>query len=231
MKTLMTRIGRYGALATIAIACLVGAAAAKDDTKLERQIKVMARVIDAVLVESPNWLVQGREVTEGFEDEGTGVFFTFQASLTGFGYHAGSNWSFWPFIGKSRIHITEIGDDDSDRDGDEEIRIRDGEIQIRKKGGKWTEVDEKEVQARQQEKYEDGKEELIECLMDFGDVLRALPAGQSVRIVARIRDVDFPKGNDVDKLTLRVGIDDLRAYADGRLSASELRSRIDIRES
>jgi hypothetical protein len=232
LMKITTRTHRLAAaFAIVTSLTLAPAVGARDkETKLERQIQVMERVIDGMLVESPNWLVQGREVSEGFDDEGTGVFFSFEASLTGFGYGNGSDWSFWPFTGKHRIHIRNDDDDDSE-DSYDEIRIRDGEIQVRNRGGSWKEIDEGEFRERQAAKYERAKEELVECLMEYGDILRALPAGQSVRIVARLRGLELPKGEDVDKLTLRVGIDDLRAFADGRMTDSEIRSRIEIRES
>ena len=51
-------------------------------TKLERQIDVMEGAIDDMLVDSPNFLVAGRHVTEGFDIDDYGVLFSFKASLT-----------------------------------------------------------------------------------------------------------------------------------------------------
>jgi len=71
----------------------------------------------------------------------------------------------------------------------------------------------------------------VEVLLDYGEVLKALPAGRTVRIVARLDDVELPGGRTVRKFAVSGKIDDLRAYADGRLSEQEMRARLQIRES
>jgi hypothetical protein len=68
-------------------------------------------------------------------------------------------------------------------------------------------------------------------MLDYGETLKALPAGQSVRIVARMTDLDLPEGHEVRSLTLKASIDDLRAYGDGRLSEGAARAKITVKES
>jgi hypothetical protein len=67
--------------------------------------------------------------------------------------------------------------------------------------------------------------------MDYGEILKALPAGQTVRIVARLHDMHLPKTKSIRRLSVRASIDDLRSYGDGRISESEMQNRIKIKES
>jgi len=240
---LWTLLGLTAAL--LVSAGLTPAGAQEKKTKVDRQIGVMEKVIDGMLVDSPNFLVAGKEVTEGFELEDYGAVFTFEASLTGpYGFMSGSRsaFNFWPFRGNKK-HVVVL------RDGDDkkmEIKI-DGKKMIVKNGGVWVDgdgeehklsddedlkvFDEKSYREDQLKKYEAAKEELIKVLMDYGETLRALPAGQSVRIIARLDDLDLPEGKDVRKLTVRAKIDDLRAYGEERLSESAMRAKIEMKES
>jgi hypothetical protein len=219
---------------------------AGDPARLERQMEIVEEAINQMLVDSPNYFVSGPEVTQSIAEEDLGVLFLFQASLT-------SAW--WD---DDRLLVNRLGLGSDDRsvivlkrgDGDaevkslklngSEIKIKDGKITIRDKKGKEIEVDadsdlrtldDADVEAKQIEKYGRAKEELIQVLIDYGEVLKAVPAGQSVRIVARFHDLDLPKDKMVRKLSVRAGIDDLRAYGDGKLSESEMRARVQILES
>jgi len=274
------------------------AQAGETSSRLERQIEVVERGIDDMLIDSPNFLVRGRGATQGIEDEDFGLLFLFQASLTGPWYdsgHRGLLSGFWPAGGRGLVVLEgddqdrdsdrrrdrdareedldgarerdgekdagrgdkDAGRDDDDRDGDRSDRdrdrdrgqtiitrdgrivIRDGDIRIYDGRGKelaledgdWEKLDERELAERREEKYARAKDEVVEVLLDYGEVLKALPAGRTVRIVARLDDVELPGGRTVRKFAVSGKIDDLRAYADGRLSEQEMRARLQIRES
>lgn len=214
-------------------------------TKLERQVRVMEGAIDDMLVDSPNFLVAHSSVTEGVDIEDYGVLFTFRSSLTGLGWDEHGSASFWPWNWKSKNKVYVIkGGKNKDIDLDDaHIIIRDGDIHVidTDKDEKWwkklikdgdvEEIDDETYRAQQMKKYEAAKEELIEVLMDYGEILKGMPAGQTVRIAVRWHDLDLPKDKDINKLVLRASIDDLRSYGDGRISESEMRSRINIKES
>lgn len=220
-------------------------------TKLERQIGVMEKAINTMLVDSPNFLVSGSDVTEGFEDDEYGALFVFSASLTGPGWDGhglGAFFSGLPHgLGKEGKVIirkikgkggeTEIDIDDEGVyiDGEDVIVLGKGDKKwkklLKEKGGDFEVMDDKELKERQLKKYESAKQELIEVLMDYGEILKGLPAGRSVKIMARMRNMDLPEGKEVRKLTVRATIDDLRSYGDGRLSEEQMRSRIEIKES
>jgi hypothetical protein len=221
------------------------ALAADPSPRLERQMQLVERAINEVLVDSPNFLVAGSDVTQSIDDEDGGVLFLFEASLTDPDWdshgilsnlHLGSG-------GKSVIVMKrkDGGKDEDSLDLDEsEITVKDGQITIRGKDGKELKVFEKDDgessdksthPERQLAKYERAKEELITVLLDYGEFLKALPAGAPVRIVARLHDTGLSKEKLVRKLSVRANVDDLRAYGDGKLSESEMRTRVDVRES
>ncbi|MDM7915801.1 MAG: hypothetical protein ACE15D_08180 [Candidatus Eisenbacteria bacterium] len=232
------------ALAGCLLAALGPNTALSADTpsKLERQIEIFQRAIDEMLVDSPNFLVRGHEVTQGFEDEDAGVFFTFDASLTGMGFESGGLFRFLPWDGAHRVIVIQ-GDEGKEKGdyivGGHGIRIRDGKVYLKGAGskewkiadeGEWDSMDEGTYRQKQLEKFEAGKQELVDVLIDYGDLLRALPSGRSVKIIAFLKDIDLPEGRDVSKLSLRANIDDLRAYAEGRLTEADVRRRVDVRE-
>jgi hypothetical protein len=218
-------------------------------TKLGRQVGVMERLLNEMLVDSPNFLVAGQNVAAGFEVDDVGVIFTFRTSLTGLGWqlHKTNTFlNFWPFSSeKQRTIVIHKEKKDGDGDGavidlgDGKIVIKEGEVFIDQDGKvrKLSEKDssnavsDKEYREDQLKKYAAAKEELVRFLLDYGETLGALPAGQSVRIVVRLGDIDLPAGHEVHSLTLRARIDDLKALGDGRIEESAARSRIEIRES
>lgn len=220
------------------------ASAGEKETKLERQIGVMARTIDDMLVDSPNFLVAGKEVTEGFEVDDYGAIFFFEASLTGMFWDEGgrgSLFNFWP-MGEKRHIVIRRGDGDEEEEiilGDGKVVIKDGEILIDENGKTKklksdkdiVKIDKKSFREKQAQKYEAAKEELVKTVMDYGDLLKALPAGQTIRVIARFDELDLPEGKEVRRLSVKASIDDLRAFGDGRLSESAMRAKMEIKES
>jgi len=224
-------------------------AAGREPTRLQRQLGLMERVIDDMLVESPNYLVEDRHVTEGVERKGKGAAFVFKTSLTGperDGDVCASIRNFWPWSREEYVFIE--GDDDGEDDhqaaeiviGRGHILVSDGDVVIEKAGkGKlrvrgaegWRVLDAKACRERQLRKYERAREELLTVLMEYGKSLRALPDGQWVKITARFQDVDWPEDRKVHRLAVQARIDDLRAYGEGQLSEQEMRGRLEVKES
>jgi hypothetical protein len=222
----------------------VPTALAGESSRLERQLEIVEEAINDMLIDSPNFLVSGSEVTQSIDDEEGGVLFIFRATLTSPGWHPGggilSNLGWRP--GEKSIIVLKDRQHEGEKElslNDADISIKDGEITIRDKDGKKFDLDDMKLQKMnpakaektQLEKYQKAKEEMVQVLIDYGEILKALPAGQSVRIVARLHDLDLPKDQMVRKLSVRAKIDDLRAYGDGKLSEQEMRSRVEIRES
>lgn len=254
----MTRIHRLPSLTTLLpamIPLLAGvlalgststAFAGEKRTKVERQIGIMESMIDDMLVDSPNFLVRGAHETRSFEMEDYGAVFLFDASLTSFWWDEdshGPHLDFWPFAGgKDRVVVLK----DKDKKQKEilingnRIVIRDGDVYFEDPEGELKKFSEKddlksmsraELREAQAKKYERAKQELIDVLLEAGDVLRAIPAGQAVKIVADFQDMDLPDEKEVERLTVQAKIDDLRAYSDGKLSEEQARARITVKES
>ena len=234
------------ALASLGAAVLSSVPAhAGDVSRLEKQMGIVEEAIDDMLIDSPNFLVSGRGVTQSIDDDQSGVLFIFEASLTGPHWESGRRNGFlsWLDGDSPRVYVLRDGDGDDDKviDLDQgEIRIKHGEVTIKEKGGKerkldgdgdWKRLDRKTIGERQLAKYGRGKEEVVRVLLDYGEILKAVPAGQSVRVVARLSDLDLPEGEEVRKLSVKAKIEDLRAYGDGKLTETEMRSRLEIRES
>jgi len=196
-------------------------------SKADRQVRTAERVLDEMLIDSPNFLVPGRDDARGVYLEGMGAVFTFTATLTGYHWRDGRSFSIFGshfYLGKSgKRHIT-IHRSDSD---DEDIEIR-----VEKEPGdkSWT-LKSEDYEKDAQKKYDRGKDEMMQTLMDFGDILKALPSGTPVVLVGLLHDMDLPDDREDVKVVMKAKLDDLKAYADGSLSESQLKSRITVTES
>lgn len=208
------------ALAALAVGFLVTEAFAVEppvSRKMSRQIDVMEKIIDQVLIDSPNFLVSGRGNTRGLYIEGHGVVFTFSASLV----HKGNkNWNFdfgdgFKVLtegGKSVIVIPDEEEADeaeeAEEDADEGDRVS-------------SRVD------RQQERlYRRGKAEIIDLFLDYGDTMTTLEKGQWVAVVAFLKDSSYFTDQRISRLVLKAKIDDLRLYASEKITDEELVKRI-----
>jgi hypothetical protein len=90
--------------------------------------------------------------------------------------------------------------------------------------------DRKKIAEKQAELYEDGKEELIETLLTFGEVLTTLGDTEWLEVKVRLRDAYYFKEHDLSRLKMKVKMSDLRAYYDGRLQEEQAAGRIEIDE-
>jgi len=209
----------------IGLALLLGLAASealgadRPERKMVRQIGVMESIIDQMLVDSPNLLVFGRDVTRGLYIDGFGAVFTFDASLVEKGKHDWE-WGNFPFKieeqdGK-RIIIIE-GDSDLD---EEEIaeKVERAERREERRG------------KVQEDLYKAGKAEIVETMLDYGDTMTSLKAGEHLAIAAYLRDASYFTKNKISRLVLKAKIDDLRAFSSGDISEEEMVKRIRTEE-
>lgn len=184
--------------------------------KMERQIDVMERIIDQVLIDSPNFLVSGRGTTRGLYIGDYGVIFTFAASLVERG-NRGWNLDFgkdgFRIIDEDGKKVIVIDPDDLDDEELEDLKDLDDHKDRRADG-----VGER--------LYKRGKAEIVDVLLDYGDSISTLKDGQWVTIVAYLRDSSFFTDQRISRLVLKAKIDDLRSFAGGRLSEEELVKRI-----
>jgi hypothetical protein len=74
--------------------------------------------------------------------------------------------------------------------------------------------------------YKNGKAEIIQALMDYGDTMRALRDDQTIAFAAFLHGSDYFTQNKISRLVLRAKVRDLREFAAGRITEQEMRSRI-----
>lgn len=195
------RTGIVG-LVGLALLSLVPADASADppDAKARREVRIFERDLDDLLIDSPNWLVPGRENARGYYVPGHGLIVSFEASLVSRGNRGDWRW------------LSRWDDDDWDDDDDDDDRDR------RSRRGR-----EDEREAR---RYERGKEELQEFLADYGDELSFLNSGETVELVAYLGDADLFWEKDLTRLVMKVSAADLKSG----LSEEAAKTRISVEE-
>jgi len=214
----MTKRGRTMVLLAVGIGvCLAGAVEAQGpDTRLERQIGVMERILDEVMVESPNFLVHSSEPTHGLYLDEYGVLFVITASFT-------NNYEDWKNLSFGGYSI------EQDEDGNVII--------LKKKNGKdsgneddddvsWQEIQNK----RQSEQYAAGKQELIDAILDYGETLSALQGSQWVSVALFLEDYEFMGKDGISRLVIKARLDDLRSFSAERLTREAMAKKLSIEE-
>jgi hypothetical protein len=174
--------------------------------RLDRQIGIFEKVLDDMLIESPNFLVQSRDNAQGTYIDGLGAMFTFRTSLNS--RHRGSHWD---WLGDTIAHFIVVDEDDHEILSDRDLR-------------------EREIQ-EQTRLYADGKDEILEALRDFGGVLTSLGDADRIEIRVRLGGDAYFKENTLRKLTVSVTMGDVRAYMNGDLGAERFADRVSIKES
>lgn len=187
--------------------------------KLQREINIMERTLDDVLVDSPYILVSSHDVTKGVYVPEFGVIFTFDMSLVS-SRHDG--WRWWG----SNIDIDEQDDrivirrhGRWDDDGDDDAKSKD-----KKSWWERREADSKRC-------YERGKTEILDALLDYGDMMTALADDQWVLVAADLEGSEYFDDLDVSQYVVKARMGDLRAFAAGTLSRDAAIGRFVIEES
>lgn len=170
--------------------------------RLDRQIGIFEKVLDDMLVESPNFLVQSRENTQGTYIDGLGALFTFRTSLNS--RHWDGN--FW-----DKLRFVLVDHDDHEILSDRELEEREIKEQTRL--------------------YADGKDEIVEALREFGGVLAGLDDSERIEIRVRLGSSAYFRENDLRKLTVSATMGDVRAYMDGDIGADRFADRVRIEEN
>jgi hypothetical protein len=211
-----------GLFSAVLVTGAVSSAYAQDGQvtrKLKKQIAVLERVLDEVLVDSPNFLVGSRRNTHGLYLDEFGALFSFEASLISkdkdfpFGVSVG-DWGKDFTIDRDDGKIIISWDKDEDGDGEDDTHVIDEEEMHKKH------------QESQRELYEAGKAELTEALMDYGETLTTLRDDQWVAVAAFLRDSDFFASNKISTLVFKAKLSDLRAYAQGDISEDAMAKRV-----
>lgn len=226
------------ALALAAPATATDPAAAK---RMKKQIGVFERILDQVLIESPNFLVHGRDNARGIYLEEFGVLVAFEASLANKEWAGFGDWmSGFSFKNEDGKIIITTPDKDkkkggSSEEGEDEEKKIEVEIERRHKAEEGADrrakAEEEKSKDAERKMYEEGKKEVIDALLEYGDTVTTLRDDQWVAVVAFLRDSDYFLENKISRLLVKARMADLRAYTAGRLSEEEMRAKIVLEES
>lgn len=206
--------GLIAGLAVLLIPC--GPARAQDDDegpvgrRMKRQIGVLESIVDQVLLDSPNFLVSSSRNAHGLYLDGFGVLVTFEASLVDT-----EGWGDWgnkfrmetDKDGRTIVIIPDPDEDDDERDDDE--------------GSSWIERHRR----REARLYSNGKQEMVETILDYGDTVTSLADEEWLAIAAFLKDSDYFMESRISRLIMKARMKDLRSYAEGKISEEEMVAR------
>jgi hypothetical protein len=236
--------------ATTGIYLAAGAAApagSRGPDRLHRQVGVMEGIFDKILLESPNFVVSGRQYTRGVVLPDYGVVFSFNASMNDNGVGFSGLSSLGPLDlrvddnGTVVIHRNGRSSGSEDEDSlDTEVeqatkmaqreKERAAELKQKSKRLRDRAIDlrgwEKEQTESSRTLYTAGKKELVQALLDYGETPSELKAGEWIVLAGFSAQNSFLRDKKVSRLVLRAKIDDLRAFSTGRISESEAEARV-----
>jgi hypothetical protein len=206
-------------LAGTALAPQAGAQTPKDSKKFKREIEVMENVLDRTVVDSRNVLVPSRHCVHGVYIPQFGVLFTFQASLLDRGrwWDWDGGWNYRK-DGKGRIFIyndDEDDDDDDSRDSRNDKNRKD-------EGRSWRDRES----TREERKYADAKDELIDTLLDYGDTITGLGPNEWIGICVYLEDSDYFYDHKISRYIVKARMDDLRSYANKGLTHDAMKGKL-----
>jgi hypothetical protein len=207
-------------VATIGMAAVTASAADESQSRLDRKVAVMERVLDEVLVQSPNVVVSSRGVTRGLVLEGYGALFTLDARV-------GTD-SFMALPAPAPLPPAS-----PEGSSDEVIIVprvrhqtRTGEMVVES----WDEW-QKESQEKRAEQYKAFKSELIDAVIDYGATLSELGNDQWVAVAAFLDSGPWIGGrDDGGRLVVKVKMGDLRKYSGGSLSRDAAVAKVIVEE-
>jgi hypothetical protein len=210
---------RILAIALLAIGLVAGGARASDLTgsdRINHQVRSIEKTLDHLMLDSPNFLVQRGRNAHGVYIPDYGLILTFNAAI-----NADNSW------------VEIFGDDDDSR---VVIRSRDrwhrhgNRAVLRLLGVSVGSHGHHDDADDPLELYREGKTELVEMLLDQAGALSSLPTGQWVVVSGSVDDETLREEKKITRLVLRVRTDDLKAYADRKLSDEEATAKIRVEE-
>ena len=194
------------------------AAGTERPDRMLRQIGVMEKILDKLLLDSPNFLIRGGDVAHGLYLPEFGTLFTFEASLNL------TDKSFSKYLLQNLENQVEIKTNDQ---GEQVIVIKPQDKESDKDDSKPDLESRIDLGDRL---YKKGKEELTQVLLDYGETMSELKNGQWIAIAAFLDRTSYFKEDAVSRLLLKIKIDDLRAYSANKLSEEDVRSRFVVQE-
>jgi hypothetical protein len=207
------------ALMVAVLGLMAVSATAADDaaSRLDRKVRVMERVLDEVLVQSPNVMVSSRGVTRGLVLEEYGALFTFEASL---------GTEMFVFAVPEPPAVSS-GEDDEDHIIVAPSRPnRPG----RESWAEWEDWQGKSDEKRA-EQYGAFKSEMIEAIVDYGVTLTELGDDQWLAVVAFLGGRPLLGSEESGgRVMFKIKMRDLRQHSAGNLSRDAVKGRVIVEE-
>lgn len=219
---------------TLLLAALVSPAFAEKPAgakKLNREIGIMERTIDEVLIESPNLLVSGGAMTDGIYVGDYGVVFTVDASPIPQGWRS-SGWF------SNHVEFEDEGDriivykDKHGWDEDDGDEGKDAKKDAKARGKREKERFDWFAKRTDHEKkmYERGKEELRDVLVDYGDMLSSLRDDQSIVLAVQLHGAEYLDDQKISQCVMTARVGDLRALTAGTITRDAMLTKVTIDE-
>ncbi len=238
-------------IAPVALVTITNAQnASTTSRRLTRELSIMEKVIDEMLLDSRNFLVYSTDDnTRGLYLEEFGVLFSFQASLVSRGGDFKFDWKDFNIQEKDGVIVISPPEDDpdekqdrkkdrererdrnrnssrnDDEDGDDHDHDHDHADRFTFLKG-WRERNSNV----QQRLYTDGKAEVLDILLDYGDSMTSLRDTQWLGIAAFLKRSDFFIDKRISRLVIKAKMSDLRAYADHRIDREAMKKRVVVEE-
>jgi hypothetical protein len=201
--------------------------------RILREITVMEKVIDQMLLDSKNLLVYSHENnTRGLYLDEFGILFSFQASLVD-----RDDDRPWPNVMKGfKFEESEDGTiiviptppkapnpPEPPSGGVNRPKTREApQASSGESARSW--LDRKA--GRRAKLYEAGKEEIIDTLVEYGDSMNSLRDTQWLGIAAFLRNSDFFIDNRISRLVVKARMSDIRAYHQGKLNRDQIVAKV-----
>jgi hypothetical protein len=196
--------------------------------KLTRELSIMEKVIDQMLLDSGNFLVYSQPETRGLYLEEFGVLFSFQASLVNKNSNDGDfNFNFNDYEVEDdgdKITIRKK-DKDKDRNKDDEEAEADEEDEDATES-RLKRTWEKSQKNREARLYTQGKAEILDILLDYGDTIESLRDNQWLAIAAYLKGSNYFLDNRISRLVMKARVGDIRAFSAGKLSRESMLSKV-----
>jgi hypothetical protein len=198
--------------------------------KLTRELAIMEKIIDQMLLDSQNFLVYSQPETRGLYLDEFGVLFSFQASLL----NRNQNDNKFDF-NFNDFEVKDNGDqiviqkrdknkdkDKDDKDDEEAEDPEDDEATESRLKRTW----EKSQKSREAKLYNQGKAEILDILLDYGDSIESVRDNQWLAIAAYLKGSSYFLDNRISRLVLKAKMSDIRAFGAGKISRESMLSKV-----
>lgn len=197
--------------------------------RMLREITVLEKVIDEMLLDSKNLLIYtAGGVTHGLYMEEFGVLFSFEASLVdrnddmnwpesweGFSFETDDNGNVVIKKNKGKKTVSEAPKPPTPpKPGEDPKPPATPRAWIDKQAGKQATL------------YEAGKVEILDTLLEYGESMNSLRDNQWLCFAAFLKNSDFFQEKRISRLVVKARMSDLRSHAQGRIDRKQMLAKV-----